>query len=352
MANTTWNPSDLSGMTLSGGNLVVTGTATGGVRAIDGQSSGKYYFECTWNTIATNFINTGLALSTAPLTTQNTANVRVYRVNGDIVLNGTDSGISINSGNPLANNSLVCCAVDIGGQLVWFRLGAAGAWNGSGTANPATGTGGFSISALSGSLYPLMYGGNLDKVTANFGGGAFTGVVPSGFTAGWTTSAPPNYVDFSGNIGAVSLYGKALYGAALYSRGGAFIPALSAILDLVGQVVLAGNLTPSVTFGASLSVDHFLAGNLAPVVTFSGGILLNEVLAGNLAPQIALGGSLSLVVSFTALEGGLTPNIVLRASNLISGPLWAETEPCPPSLWTPTGPCDPVDWQETELCNG
>ena len=66
-------------------------------------------------------------------------------------------------------------------------------WNNSGTANPATGTGGVTLTQFGAgkALYPAFgpWGTN-DKMTANFGQNAFTGVVPSGFTQGFGTGLP------------------------------------------------------------------------------------------------------------------------------------------------------------------
>ena len=51
MANTTWNPSDKSAsLTLSNGNLTLSASALGGVRAIDRQITGKFYWEVTATT--------------------------------------------------------------------------------------------------------------------------------------------------------------------------------------------------------------------------------------------------------------------------------------------------------------
>ena len=47
MANTTWNPADKSAtMTLSGGNLIATGSSwIAWVRAVDKKTTGKFYWE-------------------------------------------------------------------------------------------------------------------------------------------------------------------------------------------------------------------------------------------------------------------------------------------------------------------
>lgn len=188
MANTTWNPADLSNITLTGSNLVATGNATPcGVRGKDAQTSGKYYWEYTYTTIQTNSLATGIALSTANLGTPTTGTALVTRATGGITINNASTGSALGA---IAVGTAVGVAVDFTGQLIWFRAGASGQWNGSGTANPATGAGGLSISSIAtGSLYPLMSGANIDKITANFGDSAFTGAVPSGFAAGWPGTA-------------------------------------------------------------------------------------------------------------------------------------------------------------------
>lgn len=69
----------------------------------------------------------------------------------------------------------------------WGRIGS-GVWNNSGTNNPTTNTGGFSISVLTGSLYfvaalsgdsPATAG---QQITVNFGATAFANSAPSGFS--------------------------------------------------------------------------------------------------------------------------------------------------------------------------
>lgn len=190
MANTTWNPADLSSVTLTLGNLKATVTAAlGGVRAVAFKSSGKFYWECTW-AVNTNTIASGLSLGTASVSSPTVGSAQVKRLTGHIFVNNADTALTISSGAAVANGSVICAAVDLSAQLIWFRLGAAGNWNGSGTANPATGAGGVGIGSIStGPLYPMMAGSTSDAVTANFGDTAFAGAVPGGFTVGWPVSA-------------------------------------------------------------------------------------------------------------------------------------------------------------------
>ena len=203
------------------------------------------------------------------------------------------------------------------------------------------------------------------------------------FGADLTVAQAANYVDFTGNLGSPSSYGKLAYGQKHYSRGGPFAPIFAGNFDIVGQDFLFGNLAPVVTFAATLSVTFDLGrGGLAPVVTFSGDLTLVPYvdfagtltpvvtlgadltltvgLAGDLAPQIDLGASLTFDLPLT---GDLPFTVTFAGSELTAGPLWASSEPCPappwspsepcpPPLWGPTEPCDPVEWTETELCNG
>lgn len=192
MANTTWNPADLSNVTLTGSNLIATvGTGLGGVRSVASLSSGKYYWENTWTAVNTNNISSGIALVIASLLPPTTGSAKVARLNGRISINNVDQGAgsSISGGSAVPNGSVICFAVDFTAQVIWIRQGAAGSWNGSGTANPATATGGLSIASIAGAQFAFMTGQTADKITANFGDTAFTGALPAGFTSGFPTIA-------------------------------------------------------------------------------------------------------------------------------------------------------------------
>ena len=177
--------------------------------------------------------------------------------------------------------------------------------------------------------------------------------------------APAHYVDFTGNLGGVSHYGRLAYGRGHYSRIDAFAPIFAGDFDLVGSATFAGDFRPVVTFAATtLSFVAELAGDLAPSVTFAANLSLVVDLAGDMAPQVALGASLAVDLAFeAALDGAFAFTVFLAASGMISGPLWASSEPCPaspwtptdscpPSMWTPIDPCAPVEWEDSELCNG
>jgi hypothetical protein len=202
MANTSWSTTDRLNVTVGGtGNLTVTNaTAAGGVRTIDRNNTGKFYFEytcTTWpNNVAIGIANIYTVLSTVafPGSGQNAV---LLNNSGSIAVNGVGSSFGIPA---IANGSVVCVALDLTNRLIWFRNGAAGNWNGGAANNPVTGTGGVDISPVFSTAFPAFglicatATSSTLNITANFGDTAFVGTAPSGFTAGFTSGATfPTY---------------------------------------------------------------------------------------------------------------------------------------------------------------
>ncbi len=193
MANTTWSAIDIRNATLDASKLVGTATTIlGGVRAVDGFTTGKYYWECTLNVAANTDTGAGIASLFARLseTGQNAMSAAVIYKGFPVYVNGSQYSPATTIGT-ITNGSLIGIACDFGAKLIWFRLGASGSWNApSGTTNnPATGVGGVSFAAVSGPFAPVApVWSTGDQVTANFGDTAFAGVVPSGFTTGVPTA--------------------------------------------------------------------------------------------------------------------------------------------------------------------
>lgn len=194
---TTLNPADKdTHITLSGGNLTATGTAgwTGFARALDAKSTGKFYWETTFNATQSQS-GVGVAIGSLVATTTFSGTVApghcglvqsfgAVWVNGatSITLGGTPA--STLSFGTITSGTIICVAIDIGAKLIWWRLGAGGNWNNNASRDPAAGTGGVSIPNV-GTTYPTSCFGGADTLISNFGASAFTGAVPSGFTAGW-----------------------------------------------------------------------------------------------------------------------------------------------------------------------
>lgn len=186
------NQNDKQATTLAANNLTWTATASGGVRAVDPQTTGKFYFEVAWSHATSADSGCGLAKLTATYSglISNASNGVITYHGFGIFNNGTNTGVNpgaINSG------STVGIAVDLTGSLIWYTLDGTH-WNStsSTTNNPSTGVGGVSISGITGgNLYPVVINNAaVEAGTTNFGASAFTYSVPSGFTSGWPGVGP------------------------------------------------------------------------------------------------------------------------------------------------------------------
>jgi hypothetical protein len=188
-AATTWNPADKSAIiTLSGGNLVVgtTGGTDAAVRSIKSQTATKIYYEITW---ATNSFGAdtscGICTGAASLTmgANSIGACLIYANGGQMWFNGTDLATLIGTA---AVNDVYCMAIDLVNQRFWARRNG-GNWNNSGTANPATNTGGVNISALfaATNAFAVVTANQIlnPLATANFGATAFAQTMPAGFSA-------------------------------------------------------------------------------------------------------------------------------------------------------------------------
>lgn len=201
-----FDPTTTSAVTLSGGNLVATNTGTTStsqgvsVAASSGKITGKFYFECRI-TAYTGGAGVGFGVGTttatyANLSTNGTGGDMCFVVghtgSGTIFAPGGNTGLSLGA---LSNGDVVGVAVDLINRRLWFRKGASGFWNGQSSGDPTDGSGihgGATIPA--GTIVPICTFGSgpagaagvaNNVITANFGASAFTGAVPSGYTAGW-----------------------------------------------------------------------------------------------------------------------------------------------------------------------
>lgn len=179
--------------TLSNGNLTVTSHSQySGVRSNRSYNSNKYHFEWTINSVnGTGSTPTSIGLVTASavlatffyLGNNPGAGELGVPIGGNVALNGTNIGTV----STYTTGDIAVFDVDYTAQLFWFsriRTGTQGLYNNSGTANPATGVGGLSFSALgSGKLFLGWRGITNDSATLNVGGTSFAGALPTGFIA-------------------------------------------------------------------------------------------------------------------------------------------------------------------------
>jgi hypothetical protein len=189
---TTWNPADQVQTTLSGGNLVATSANVGGVRSVfSAATTGKYYWEITFTGGVPNSSLIGVAPASTNLATVNGTGLVSVVGNGAVYINSTSaSGTNIGA---FTAGAVLGFALDLAANLLWIRPGPASNWNGSGTANPATGVGGISLAPLISVGTALFAGeqasGINQVLTANFGASGFGGAVPAGFQPGLGVAA-------------------------------------------------------------------------------------------------------------------------------------------------------------------
>lgn len=158
---TTFDPANKgAAITLSGGNLSASRSNTNAWQTVWSTTfhyTGKFYFELACGTLSNT--SNGQAIG-----------VGGCRFTGDLI--GYNMGSSFGSlcgGFELfwpqnvpsgtvawGAGQTVCCAVDLDNNLIWFRNGASGNWNGSALANPATGVGGITILRATQMVNPYM----------------------------------------------------------------------------------------------------------------------------------------------------------------------------------------------------
>jgi len=159
-------------------------TTNSGVISTAFESTGKYYFEVTLqtSTTASNFAGIMISswasvFSSSQMTTLSTS--VQFGASGTIYSNGASTAAVVGA---TAVGDIYSFAIDLTGHLAWVRKNG-GNWNGSGTANPATGVGGVTIAT--GSFAPIVRfaAGAVatDQMTGNFGQAAFVYTAPSGF---------------------------------------------------------------------------------------------------------------------------------------------------------------------------
>ena len=175
-----------SNLTLSNGNLTATRNASGRGLAVskDPKSKGKHYLEFTIGTTSASGDGWGLCQTNASANDVSGTGTKCFAVfpDGSVYVNGSAAG---NIGTTLANGDKVRCAVDFDNGKGWFAKNG-GNWNNSGTADPATNTGG--ITLLNRGLAPCIAFGNTASAansTINLGASAFTYSVPTGFDSAW-----------------------------------------------------------------------------------------------------------------------------------------------------------------------
>lgn len=179
---TTLNPSDTApGATLSNGNLTLTGSGGYlGSRTVASASNGNKYWEVRADAITASpsQIVEGMASTTQSLTLfcGDTLQSIGWARDGNIYVGG--GSVAVIQG--WAQGDTLSFVARLDDQTMFFRTNG-GNWNNSGTANPATNTGGIHFSTTgNGPFFAFVQAQAIDKLTANFGGSPYAQSVPAG----------------------------------------------------------------------------------------------------------------------------------------------------------------------------
>ena len=197
MAGTTWDPSNKGAdISLYFNNLIAFSTTAQGtwktVRGTSGKTigaTGKFYLEIISGPQTNNGIIWGFCNASQSLI--NYIGSTAADGFGFQSLTGDCYGVSGSWQASSKRGEIIQLAIDVDANLVWARTDRSTNWNNSGTANPATGTGGKSFSTMTGTAYPAisLNGSSTTDTnwgTINAGGFPFAGTIPSGFSA-WDT---------------------------------------------------------------------------------------------------------------------------------------------------------------------
>jgi hypothetical protein len=208
---TAWDPATVTAVTLSGSNLIATNTGTTstnqGAHALiaDGQTTTKFYYECTLTTF-TGGAGVGVGVGTTAATYTNMSQQAVggamcyivgHTGTGTIFTSGGgNSGFSL--GRAGVTGDVIGIAVDLTNRKIWFRFSPAGLWEATVGHDPTNPISGGGAVVLAGTIIPFVtYGSGFagqagaagNVITANFGGSGFVGAAPAGYTSGWPGSS-------------------------------------------------------------------------------------------------------------------------------------------------------------------
>jgi hypothetical protein len=205
----TMNPLDAgSGVTYTNGNLDTPNNAANAIgRGTIAVSSGKWYFEYTFNSVS-GYPHVGLSTVNNPPTDPYvgaSASSWGCRMQGDpsttfAVKRNNGSQVTMgSSGSAIGVGDVLMVAYDLDSSKMWF--GKNGSWFDSG--NPATGANA-AFTNLSGTLAPAS--SNYGTGSFNFGQRPFAYTAPSGFKALNTANLPAPTITQPSTVMDVKLY--------------------------------------------------------------------------------------------------------------------------------------------------
>ena len=181
-----WNVNDKdASIALSNGDKTATGSDGGAVRSttvVSNGEAGKYYAE-----LYLDDIGGGMHFGIQDTSYERNDSIAAFRLANDGEIYCFDTYATTISA--FSNSDVMCVAWDTGAELLWFRRNDED-WNDSGTANPATGTGGIDVSDAASVEHALKaYLSTGTVVTLRVELNDFSETVPSGFSS-WMGETP------------------------------------------------------------------------------------------------------------------------------------------------------------------
>jgi len=294
-----WNVNDKStGIALSNSDKTATYTSGSnqGVRSTTTRlngTAGKYYAEFVAVSGTIEFY------SLLPTSSALTGIAAAMAVAGDGWIWLDSVRTAINIGTLTTAGDVACVAWDAGSKTFWFRKNS-GLWNNSGTANPATGTGGIDASALASTSYALHTRlGFGDAATLRTEAAEFTqSPLPSGFTSWMGETINAWNVNDKSTSAVLSNSDKTVTnsdGLVSQVRSTTTVPASSAGGKFYAEILVGApgsdgdtsfgihdttsNINSGLFLGSSKSVEYDITGN----ISFNGALQTtgNVLSAGN-----------------------------------------------------------------------
>jgi len=175
------------GLTATSVGIIISGNQGARVYAAEAMSTGKLYFEITVNVRNAALASGSDVIGVYQSGTYGSPNSVYLAQNGNM---DDFSGFFASTSMQLNTGNIFGIAVDLINKKVWMKRVGGGAvtnWNGNVSADPVANVGG-AAGPSTGTLVPFVtFGGtggaSGDQFTLNMGASAFTGAIPSGYTA-------------------------------------------------------------------------------------------------------------------------------------------------------------------------
>jgi hypothetical protein len=180
--NGRWSSSDKHNVTLSNDDfsMDVSTSAAGAVRSVASVTAGSFYFEFTVDSTfgfsGCGLANTEFDLTNTDMFSNQSGKAYWFSIPFNYLVGHGGAFPALSAGQ------VAGIAFTLGGGIWARNTGTPSVWNDGGGDDPATNTGGYDISALTGVIHAMARGNSTaDGVTLNLTG-PFSASAPSGFS--------------------------------------------------------------------------------------------------------------------------------------------------------------------------